>query len=271
VEGVTVSNVSALKKLTNIKETDNYTIANIEKQINASSRPAFPCNASKPFFNGRKCIHCDDYSLYDLKGGVCIPPQMYSNTTALKGLKYIELGNSTINSTDAANAKIPVPKKPCPAQQPLWNGSSCISCPNATYYNLQTLACTSPVTITNVAAIKQSNSFLEVDNYTLANTAQLNSKNVLPTAACDASQPLFDGKKCLACPNSLYNLKTLACENCTIREFYNKTTNKCAPKPNYYPNLTNTNWIVGDAAGIDRVINLTQTRKNLTNSQPCPA
>jgi hypothetical protein len=270
VDGVTVSNVAQLKKAKNVKETDNYTIANIEKQINASVSPTFPCNDSKPFFDGKKCISCDSYSLYDLKGAACIPPQLYTNTTALKTLKYVEIEKSTISNIDAENAKIPNPKKPCPPESPLYNKTACISCPNGTYYNLQALACTSPVSVTNVDAIKKGNNFLEVDNYTLANIQKLNSQNVLPTVACDASKPLYDGKNCTACPASLYNLKSSACVNCTIQEYYNKTTNKCTPKPNNYPNLTNSNWIVGDATGVDRVINLTLARKKLNDSRPCP-
>lgn len=160
VEGVTVSDVAQLKKLTNVKETDNYTIANIEKLINASSRPAFPCDDSKPFFDGKKCIACDSYALYDLKGSACILPQLYTNTTALKTMKYIEIGNSTLNNTNAEIAKIPNPKKPCPPQAPLFNKTACISCPNGTYYNLQTLACTTPLTVTNVDAVKKASSFL---------------------------------------------------------------------------------------------------------------
>jgi hypothetical protein len=98
---MTVSNVTQLKKLNNVKETDNYTIANIEKQINASTRPTVSCNETKPLFDGKKCISCDAFSIYDLKASNCIPPQLFTNTTALKTLKYIELEKSTLASIDA--------------------------------------------------------------------------------------------------------------------------------------------------------------------------
>lgn len=188
----------------------------------------------------------------------------------MKGLKYIELGNNTISNIDAANAKIPVPKKPCAKDAPLWNGTACLSCPNGTYYNLQSLACTSPISITNVDAIKKSNNFLETDNYTLTRISQQDAKSILPTVACNASTPLFDGKSCIACSNSIYDLKSLSCVNCSKSDYYNTTTNKCAPKPNYYPNLNNNNWIVSSESGIDKVINFTKTRKNLNDSLQCP-
>ena len=90
-----------LKKLKNFKETDNYTIANIEKQINASTRPTFSCNETKPLYDGKKCINCDAYSIYDLKASNCTLPQLYTNTTALKTLKYLEIEKSTLDSADA--------------------------------------------------------------------------------------------------------------------------------------------------------------------------
>ena len=49
-----------------------------------------------------------------------------------------------------------------------------------------------------------------------------------------------------------------------------KTTNKCTPKPQFYPNLTTYNWIVSDALGLDKVFNLTATRKKMNDSSPCP-
>ena len=68
----------------------------------------------------------------------CIPPQLYTNTTALKTLKYIETANHTLLTIDAADAKIPLPKKPCPAEAPLFNTKQCIACTNGAFYNLET-------------------------------------------------------------------------------------------------------------------------------------
>lgn len=229
--------------------------------------PTFPCNDSRPFFDGKKCIAC--YS-YDLKAAACVPPQLYTNTTALKTLKYIEIGNNTISNIDAENAKIPNPKKACPPEAPLFNKTTCITCSNGTYYNLQTLKCVITVPVTNIDAVKKSNNFLETDNYTLANIQKQISQSILTPIPCDASQPLYNGTSCLACPYSLYDLKTLTCVNCTVKDYYNTTTNKCTPKPTYYPNLTNNNWIVNDADGIDRVINLTKSLKKINDSIPCP-
>lgn len=95
-----------------------------------------PCNATAPLFDGKTCISCDTYAEYDLKNLKCIPPQLYTNTTALKALKFIESGNHTLINIEAADAKIPLPKKPCPPETPLFNTKVCISCPNGTFYNL---------------------------------------------------------------------------------------------------------------------------------------
>ena len=96
VSGVLSSNVKALKELDNVKETGNYTIANIEKQIKATGVPAAPCNESEPLYDGSSCLGCDEDMLYDLEKLTCIQPQLYTNTAALKKGKFIELDNSTL-------------------------------------------------------------------------------------------------------------------------------------------------------------------------------
>ena len=199
MDGVTFSNVTQLRTLKNVKETDNYTLANIEKQANASTLPTVQCNSQKPLFNGKICISCDQDAIYDLKAANCIPPQLYTNTTALKNASYLESDNTTLASLDAAAAKLPAPKKACPS-----------------------------------------------------------------------ATPLFTGKECIACPNALYNLTNGTCVSCTKEQQYNASSHRCGPKPNYYPNLTNSNWIVADASGVGKVLNLTKTRKALNNSEACP-
>ena len=42
------------------------------------------------------------------------------------------------------------------------------------------------------------------------------------------------------------------------------------PKPIYYANLSNPNWIVADSATADNIINYTLTLKKANNSQECP-
>jgi hypothetical protein len=89
VTSINSSNIEQLKKLKNIKKTDNFTVDDYEKQIKSAELPLAPCNETTPLFDGKTCIGCDDYSQYDLKNLVCIPPQMYTNTAALKTSKYI--------------------------------------------------------------------------------------------------------------------------------------------------------------------------------------
>lgn len=84
-------------------------------------------------------MYCDEYSLYDLKNLSCILPQLYTNTAALKKLKFIELDNYTLANIDIASSKIPLPKKPCDEKTPFFTSKGCISCPNNSYYNLKTL------------------------------------------------------------------------------------------------------------------------------------
>ena len=264
------SNVQALKALKNVKQTGNATLANIEKQIKATGLPAAPCNETEPLYNGTGCVYCDEYSLYDLEKLACIPPQLYTNTAALKKDKFIELDNYTLANFEAADNKLPAPKKPCDEKTPLFTAKGCIACPSNSFYNLKTLDCTTAVPVTNVNAIKAANNFLEVDNFTLANISKQISASTLPTNPCEASAPLFNGNSCLACNNSLYNLKTSACVNCSLQDHYDNKTNKCVPKPHYYPNFANNDWVVDDAEGIQRLINLTVARKNLTQPLPCP-
>jgi hypothetical protein len=105
----------------------------------------------------------------------------------------------------------------------------------------------------------------------LTNITQNISKIVLPTVPCDSLKPLYNGTTCIACSNnSLYSIKNLTCVTCAIQDYYDKTTNKCTPKPNYYPNLNNNNWIVGNSS-IDKALNFTKSRKDLKNSLPCPS
>lgn len=124
--------------------------------------------------------------------------------------------------------------------------------------------------MSNVDALLKSKAYVEVDSSTLSNLSKQINAMTLPKTLCPEKTPLFDGKACIACPNSLYNLKTLQCFNCTIDQYYNVSKAACAPKPHFYPNLTNPDWIVNDDAGIDRVLALIKSRQQLDTPHPCP-
>ncbi len=83
------SNINALKKLTNIKQDadSNATIDGLASKVGTSAQPIATCSPSRPFYNGKKCIKCDDYGLYDIKTLSCINPALYTNVTALKANK----------------------------------------------------------------------------------------------------------------------------------------------------------------------------------------
>lgn len=211
VSAITVSNTTALRLLKNLKESGNFTLSAMEKSIADSKLPTTVCNETKPLFNGKKCFACDNYSLYDLQNLTCILPTLYTNTTAIKNLKYIESGNITLATLDAANAKIPAPSKPCPASEPFFTGSACISCPNGTYYDLKNLNCHTPQLVSNTDALLKGKVYMEVDNFTIANLDAEIAKTI-PHQICPAAEPLFNKVKCTACPNgTYYNLKTLTC------------------------------------------------------------
>jgi hypothetical protein len=49
----------------------------------------------------------------------------------------------------------------------------------------------------------------EQDNYTVANIAAQVKEIKLPTTACGAATPVFNGKECYGCPkDKYYKLKT---------------------------------------------------------------
>jgi hypothetical protein len=101
----------------------------------------------------------------------------------------------------------------CNADQPIFDGTKCISCPNSTYINLKTLQCIGAQLVTNVDQLKISGNYFETGNYTIQNIAQ-NIKNMAPnpTVACDVSKPAFNGVSCYSCPDDkFYNLQTNQC------------------------------------------------------------
>lgn len=168
-DGVFVSNVPALTKYVQV---ENYTIANIKKQISEinKTKPIIECPAATPFYDGKKCNACSNTTYVNLKTFECISPVVVANVQVLDQLDNVfEEGNSTILSLNASIAKITLPKAVCPEAKPAYNGKECYSCPEDKYYNLKTNECVEGVTVTNVESLKKLKNFKETDNYTLAN------------------------------------------------------------------------------------------------------
>lgn len=99
------------------------------------------CASTEPMFNGTNCVKCSDKEYYVLDKKKCEAPVWISNTDALilTG-QYLETATVNMTSLTEANQKIPEPKKACPTETPLFNGSACVSC-SSSLYSLESMKC----------------------------------------------------------------------------------------------------------------------------------
>ena len=234
--------------------------------------PDKPCPPAQPIWTGTACGACPPGNYVVLATMTCQAPNSVTNVAALNASKnYVEGGNATLASIAQAIANSTTPSTPCPATAPLYNGTACISCSVEQYYSLQTLSCMQAIVVSNTDAITLGNTYLEKDNHTLVNLIIMAKKLPDPKKTCPAETPLFNGVSCIACPNSLYNLETMVCTNCTVGFYYNNTSHTCAKLPDYYPNLTSRQWIVGSDAGLSKLVTMVDARVAINGSVPCPA
>ena len=94
----------------------------------------------------------------------------------------------------------PFPLEPCPASKPLYNGSHCIVCNGSLYYDLRSLKCIAARLVTNVAALNATNKTVPIGRHNLTSIKMQNAALVLPYKLCPASNPLYNGSQCVACP-----------------------------------------------------------------------
>lgn len=106
----------------------------------------------------------------------------------------------------------PYPTTPCPEAAPILVNDKCHGCPSGDYYVLKNHTCYTPNNVTNVEFLNKSRLAVETDNYTLANIKTEILSNPLPTKSCPETEPLWNGKNCISCPEgSLYLLKNSSC------------------------------------------------------------
>jgi hypothetical protein len=177
--------------------------------------PTQPCPEDKPLFLNKTCFACPIGEYILLSDLTCYKAKNVTNTAYLEIAKnYIENDNHTLAQIKTAIAAEKLPTHICPDSLPVVKEQKCVACPNGQYYLLSNLSCYQPQYVTNVEAVKKSNSYVEDSNHTLA---QLNSSiaaEKLPTQPCPADKPAFGGqnKTCFACPSGEFLLlSSLTC------------------------------------------------------------
>lgn len=99
------------------------------------------CDSTEPMFNGTACVKCSDKEFYVLDKKKCEAPVWVSNTDALiLANQYLETATANMTSLTESNKKTPEPKKACPTETPLFNGSACVSC-SSSLYSLESMKC----------------------------------------------------------------------------------------------------------------------------------
>jgi len=210
----TVSNISAIYLGRHYINFQNYTLANLNASIVASTLPVQPCPSSLPFFNQTHCVTCPNGTYYLFSNSSCYIPQNVTNVTALLvGHRYINHKNYTLASINASIAALKFPTLPCPASAPLLNNTHCVACPNGTYYLFSNMSCYVPRFFsTNVGYLNHTGHYIIVGNYTLANLTANISLNSYPTLPCPPATPFYNGTACFACPSGTwYVLKNGSC------------------------------------------------------------
>lgn len=70
---------------------------------------------------------CKEGQYYDLVNLTCVTPNVISNTDAIQlSNNYLVTEKGTIKAIQDKDTKVAAPKKQCPAQKPLYNGTACI-------------------------------------------------------------------------------------------------------------------------------------------------
>ena len=176
-------------------------------------------NASSMYFNmsTQKCVHCPPNLFYDSVLRICNHAINVTNTSAL--VNYFGVGNHSIGNVSAQLKALGMTRKVnvCPSSAPLaLKNGSCVACNGLYFVNLTSMTCVKGVRVSNFPVLAKSR-VIQIGKATLANlkTQQYSlSKGTppKPVAFCPASQPLYNGRTCMAC-NSIqyYDLQGLFC------------------------------------------------------------
>ena len=141
---------------------------------------------------------CGLTQYYNLQGLTCYSPLLVSNVKGIAAShRYIQHNNFTLNNIELAINSSVLPVLPCQASAPLFNGTSCFACISPKFYNLIDSKCFSTQLSSNVSALNATGRYVNIGSFTLVNLENNISSQVLPSATCPASQPLFNGSVCL--------------------------------------------------------------------------
>lgn len=208
-----VSNVQVLTKSKNVVEIGNATVLSLSASINSSKLPVVSCPSLTPFFNGTGCVACAPGNFFLLSNSSCYTPGHVTNITELKRLKnYIQVGNVTLASISSAINASKFPVVACNSTTPVFNGKSCMACPNGTFYILTNFTCYTPGLVTNISQLLKAKNYIEIGNATISALATTINSSKYPVKSCNASAPLFDGVKCMSCPQgTFYILANFTC------------------------------------------------------------
>ena len=143
----------------------------------------------------------------------CYKPNLASNVSALNSSgRAVSIGTYSLAAIARNISNSVYPHTICNSSAPLFNGSSCVACPSAQFYDLRSLKCISAKIVSNVAGLNATNKTVAIGQYTLAFIQSQIKAMVVPVQVCPASKPLFNGSQCVACPpGEYYLLMTLKC------------------------------------------------------------
>ena len=226
-----VPNFSSLSKLKNYVNVGNHTLASLNASAKASKFPVKSCPHAFPVWNGTNCIVCPNGTYYLLNNFTCYTPKNVTNVAYLnKTQSFFNLGNATLSALNSSINSSKLPVTPCNSSVPFFNGTSCMACPNGTFYLLgrsnisnSSTICMKPVFVTNTLAV--ANSSYGKGNFSLGNIT--NSQKLLSlkqkVISCPIATPLaLKNGTCVGCNSSTHfvDLQTMSCnKSVTISNF----------------------------------------------------
>lgn len=208
-----MTNVSALNISKRYANYLGVTLNSINVSISQHKYPVVACPSTSPLFDGVKCIHCSPGTYYLLSNASCYTPHLVTNVSYLGLMKnYVEVGNATLLSLSNSINSSKLPVVACNSTAPVFNGKSCMACPNGTFHVLSNFTCFTPHFVANIAQLIKAKNYIEVGSATIASLSQAINTSKIPVQSCSPLTPVFNGVSCMACPNgTFYVLSNFTC------------------------------------------------------------